>query len=92
VFTDSLSQEEKNDFRFSTLEELHHTISALQQRSESEKKMLSIRRLRPFLEGMEQYSKVVETFMNGSEILGVIWVYLSGQLFENIILHSLTYQ
>jgi hypothetical protein len=87
MFTGSLSEEEKKDFRFSTLEELIHTIDAMQRRSE--KKMLS---LQPFLESMRQYSRVVETFVNESEISGVIWVYLPDQLFENIIVHSLTHQ
>jgi hypothetical protein len=90
MFTESLSQEEKNDFRFSTFEELIDAIRTIEQRSE--KKVLSTHRLQPFLESMRQYIIVIETFVNGSQIHGVIWVYLPDTQFENIVLHSLTYQ
>ncbi len=76
MFTESLTAEEKNDFRFSTLEELNDAIFTMKKGSEFEKKR-NFRRLQPFVMRMEHYSKVIETFTSGSEIVGAIWVCLS---------------
>jgi hypothetical protein len=74
-FVDTLPEEQKNDFRFSTLEDFQTTIIAIQNRQSSEKKMRNLARLRCFLEAMEQYGKVIEVFVNASELVCFIWVY-----------------
>jgi len=74
-FIETLTEEQQNDFRFSTLEDFQTTIVAIQNRQSSEKKMRNLARLRCFLEAIEQYGKVIEVFVNASEIVGFIWVY-----------------
>src|ERR1700736_6764091 len=73
-FTETLTEEQKNDFRFSTLEGLQATIIAIQNRQSSEKKMRNLARLRRFLEAIDEYGKVIEVFVNTSEFVGFIWV------------------
>lgn len=74
-FKGTLSEEQRNDFEFSTLEDFQATIVTIQNRQGSEKKMRNLARLRCFLEAMEQYGKVIEVFLNTSEIVCFIWVY-----------------
>lgn len=73
-FVDTLTEEQKNDLKFSTLEDFQTTIVVIQNRQGSEKKMRNLARLRCFLEAMEQYGKVIEVFVNTSELIGFIWV------------------
>jgi hypothetical protein len=74
-FVDTLTEEQKNDFRFSTLEDFKTAAAAIQNLQGSGKKMRNLARLRCFLEAMEQYGKVIEVFVNTSELVGFIWVY-----------------
>jgi hypothetical protein len=73
-FVETLTEEQKNDFRFSNLEDFQTTIVAIQNRQSSEKKMRNLARLRCFLEAIEQYGKVIDVFVNTSEFVGFIWV------------------
>ncbi|KAI9779019.1 MAG: hypothetical protein M1816_003779 [Peltula sp. TS41687] len=72
-FTNTLSEERKDDFRFSTLADLHSTIHEIQRKQASVKKMRNMARLSSFLEAMEQYGKVIEVFLNTSEFVAFIW-------------------
>jgi hypothetical protein len=74
-FKETLSEEQRSNFEFSTLEDFQTTVVTIQNRQGSEKKMRNLARLRCFLEAMEQYGKVIEVFVNTSEIVGFIWVY-----------------
>jgi hypothetical protein len=74
-FKETLTEEQRNDFEFSTLEDFQTIVVTIQNRQGSEKKMRNLARLRCFLEAMEQYDKVIEVFVNTSEIVGFIWVY-----------------
>ena len=73
-FTDSLTEEQQNDFKFSTLEDLKAAINTIQEKQASEKKMQNLTRLKSFLEVIEQYGKVVEVFLNTSNFIAFIWV------------------
>ena len=76
-FTQSLTKEQQDDFRFSTLEDLQIAINDTQEKQGSEKKMRNLTRLRSFLEAVEQYGKVVEVFLNTSEFVAFVWVRLT---------------
>lgn len=73
-FIETLTEEQKSDFRFSTLEGLQATIVTIQNRQSSERKMRNLARLRRFLEAIEEYGKVIEVFVNTSEFVCFIWV------------------
>ena len=73
-FTKSLSKEQSDEFKFSTLEDLQVAIANIQERQASEKKMRNLNRLKSFLEAMEQYGKVIEVFLNTSNFIAFIWV------------------
>jgi hypothetical protein len=73
-FTQSLTEEQQDDFRFSTLEDLQTVINTIQKKQGSERKMQNLTRLKSFLEAMEQYGYVIEVFLNTSEFISFIWV------------------
>jgi len=73
-FARSLTEEQQNDFRFSTLEDLKAAINIIQEKQASEKKMQNLTRLKSFLEAIEQFGKVVEVFLNTSNFIAFIWV------------------
>lgn len=73
-FTASLTQEQNDDFKYCTLDDLKVAIDAVQKKQASEKKMRNLARLKSFLDAMEQYGKIREIFLNTSNIIAYIWV------------------
>lgn len=73
-FKATLSQDDKEDFRLSTLDDLKLEILAIQEKQASERKMKNSARLKSFLEAMEQYDEVVKVFLNTADILAFVWV------------------
>jgi hypothetical protein len=76
-FTNYLTNEQKDDFELSTLEDLQAEIDAIQKKQASEKKMRNLTRLRCYLEAMEEYGKVIEVFLNTSNFIAFVWVWLN---------------
>jgi len=74
AFKDTLSQDDLDDFKLSTLDDLELVVLAIQEKQASERKMKNLTRLKCFLEAMEQYDEVVKVFLNASDILSFIWV------------------
>jgi len=74
IFKDNLDVEELREFELTTLKDLKLQLQAIQNRQESEKKLQNMRRLSYFLEAMEGYGKVIEVFLNTSNILCFVWV------------------
>ncbi|KAI1410433.1 hypothetical protein F5Y13DRAFT_167760 [Hypoxylon sp. FL1857] len=56
-----------------SLEELQACIRTIQQEQEQKRRMMYMKRLDPFLQTMEQYGKVLDVFVNTSEIVAFIW-------------------
>ncbi|KAH0562509.1 hypothetical protein GP486_002801 [Trichoglossum hirsutum] len=73
-FKATLSQDDREDFGLSTLDDLKLEILAIQEKQASEKKMKNSARLKSFLEAMEQYDEVVKVFLNTADILAFVWV------------------
>lgn len=73
-FKDTLTAEERLEFKATTLRELELTIVAIQKKQATTKRMQNMTRIRGFLEAMESYGKVVEIFVNASEFVAFIWV------------------
>jgi hypothetical protein len=71
-FTDTLTPDEADDFRLSSLGDLQMTILEIQAKQASEKRMRDLTRLQSFLEAMEQYSNIIEIFLNATEFVAFI--------------------
>jgi hypothetical protein len=70
----TLNQNDKDNFQFTTLDDLQDTIARIQRNQASEKKMRNLTRLKSFLEAMDQYGKVIEIYLNPSIFIAVVWV------------------
>jgi len=62
-FKAHLSQDEEEEFHLTSLKDLKITINAIQRKQASEKTMQNLRELSVFLEGMEQYTNLIELFL-----------------------------
>jgi len=91
-FKDSLSDGDREDFQFTTLDDLQGVIATIQDKQASEKKMRNLTRLKKFLEAMDEYGKVIEIFLNSSQFIAFVWVRLRpmhGLEFNMIVLTSM---
>lgn len=73
-FKTSLTPEENEDFKMTDLAALKQVLSKIQKDQENRRSMMYMKRLEPFLNAMETYGKVIEVFLNTSNILAFIWV------------------
>jgi hypothetical protein len=69
-----LSDKEKRQFAATTIDDLNVAIETIQRKQLSEKKLRAMSKLERFLEGMQEYDKVVSVFLNTSAILAFVWV------------------
>jgi hypothetical protein len=73
-FTRNLSQKEQADFRFTTISDVYREIDRIQKDQESKGLLRNLRRLQPFIDGIQRYSSVIEQFVNVKpNILVFIW-------------------
>ena len=73
-FKGQLSPAEQEEFGVTSLEDVQETIDNIQEIQGSQRKMRNLTRIKAFLEAMEQYGKVIEVFLNVSDILAFVWV------------------
>lgn len=73
-FKSHLSPTEQEEFSVTSLEDVQEAIAKIQDTQASKRNMRNLNRIKSFLEAMEQYGKVVEVFLNVSEILAFVWV------------------
>ena len=79
-FKDSLSDREREEFKFTTRDDLRDAIATIQEKQASEKKMRNLTRLKRFLKVMDEYGKVIEVFLNASQFIAFVWVSLGNIL------------
>lgn len=72
-FKNRLTPSEAAQFQVVTLDDLKVTILAIQADQRARKQMMHMDRILSFLEAMDQFGKVIETFLNVSEMLAFIW-------------------
>ena len=72
-FAQRLSQKELDTFNRTTYAHVKQEILKIQHDGETFKNMRNLNRLRSFLEAMEQYSKVIEVFLNVNQFVGLVW-------------------
>ncbi|KAH8662434.1 hypothetical protein BX600DRAFT_382529 [Xylariales sp. PMI_506] len=69
-----LTPGELKDFECSTFQSVEVVIASIQQKQLQTRKLQYIRRIEPFLKAMVEYGKVLDIFVNTSEILAFVWV------------------
>ncbi|KAI9687323.1 MAG: hypothetical protein M1822_002366 [Bathelium mastoideum] len=72
-FKKGLRPEDEENFNGTTLEDLQNSIKDLQQKQYSQRRLQNLNRLKPFLEAIDQYGKIVEIFANSSIFVTFIW-------------------
>jgi len=72
AFKAVLTPEDQDDFKYTVLEDLQMAIREIQ--TKQGRKSQNLARMKPFLEGMQQYGQIVEVFLNVSNVIGFVWV------------------
>ena len=73
-FKKNLKKKDIDNFKNTTLKSLEQCIGDLQKKQHASRRLQNLNRLKPFIEAMEQYGKVVAIFANTNEIVAYIWV------------------
>jgi hypothetical protein len=74
-FKDNLPREEIQAFTGSTLEDIRKEASAIQAMQEKKGMLRNMRRIQPLINGLTQFSGVIEVFVQAKpEVLAFIWV------------------
>ena len=71
-----LTNKELADMQMTSLSDLQKALAEIQRKQQHSKTMKFLRRLQPFLDAMEEYSKAINIFANASDIIAFIWVRL----------------
>ncbi|KAI1658130.1 WD40 repeat-like protein [Daldinia decipiens] len=72
-FKQSITPDLAKEFSISSLSDVKQVCKEIQQKHGSEGKLRYMGRLRGFIEAMEQFGKVIEIFVNASELVCFIW-------------------
>lgn len=59
-----------------TLSDVYSAVIEIEKELAQRRSLKNMRRLRPFLEGLERYSRAVEVLCNGTPYLSCVWVCL----------------
>ncbi|KAH0537126.1 hypothetical protein FGG08_006059 [Glutinoglossum americanum] len=73
-FRANLSEEQRQQFSLSSIEDVELAIQQIQERIGPEKKLRNFTRIRKFLEAMKQVEELVKVFLNVHEVVAFIWV------------------
>ncbi|KAK5215941.1 hypothetical protein LTR47_009475 [Exophiala xenobiotica] len=68
-----LTPQELDELETTTLEDLQKALATMQTKQQHTKKLMYLKRLQPFLDAMEQYSTVINIFVNTSNLLAFVW-------------------
>ncbi|KAK8024370.1 hypothetical protein PG993_012436 [Apiospora rasikravindrae] len=72
-FRQSLTDEQKQLFTASSLDNVNAEIQSIQARHGSTKKLRNLSRISKFLEAMAQLEQLVQIFLNVSEVVAFVW-------------------
>ncbi|KAK2808656.1 hypothetical protein FQN50_004520 [Emmonsiellopsis sp. PD_5] len=72
-FKKRLTSKELEDFKFTTLDEVRMEIIKIQDEQDQLKTMRDMTRIQSFVEAMTEFGKVIECFLNVSDIIAFIW-------------------
>lgn len=62
------------DFPSTTLADVYEACIKIEEKLAAKRSIHNMRRLRPFFEGIERYSKAIDALCNGTPFLPWIWV------------------
>ena len=68
-----MTAEERDRFKFTTLDDVRRTVLDIQQKQLAKAEGMHLARLQGFLEGCKQLGEVVEVFLNTSEVVAFVW-------------------
>jgi hypothetical protein len=69
-----LSEAELADFQLTDLQSLQQAINTIQNQQATNKKLMYMKRLKPFLDTMEDYGQILKIFLNASNYIAFVWV------------------
>lgn len=72
-----LSVEQIEEFQFATFESLQEVIQKIQKEQAQSQSLRNLTKIRPFVNGLVQYSKIIELFINMQPLVAAIWVSLT---------------
>ena len=72
-FSSGLSPKEVEEFRFTTLDDVHKVVVTIQHQQARRKEMMNLTRIQSFVEAMKNFGEVIEVFLNLSEFVPFIW-------------------
>ncbi|EGX44058.1 hypothetical protein AOL_s00210g219 [Orbilia oligospora ATCC 24927] len=73
-FRQRLSPEQRQQFSFSSLDDVRAEMRKLQDQLGPQKKLRSFNKMKKFLEGMKQVEQLVQIFLNTSDVVAYVWV------------------
>lgn len=73
-FQSELKKKDRDKFKDVTMRNLLDEIENIQKKHHSQRRGKNLARLKPFIEAMNQFGKVVEVFANTSEMVAFVWV------------------
>ena len=73
-FKKDLRKRDQEIFKITTFEEMQKCIAEVQTKQHSERRVLNLNRLTPFIEAVEQFGRLVRLFCNSDEYVAFVWV------------------
>lgn len=70
----ALTANELSYFDFKGMNDVLQTLGKIQQEQSAQRRLIFMNRIRPFIKTMEEFGKIVEVFLNASEVLCFVWV------------------
>lgn len=75
AFRSRLSVQDRADFELTTFKDLQTAIDEIQKAQAQRRGFRNLNKIRPYLNGLQQYSRVIEVFVNAKpDIMAFIWV------------------
>lgn len=75
-FKNGLTEKEKLDFSQTSIDDVYTETKRIQERQSQQGLLRNLRRIQPYINGLVQYSKVIEVFVQVKpEIMAFIWVF-----------------
>jgi hypothetical protein len=73
-FAATVTPGDHREFQDTRLEDVWNAVLQIEQKLAARQSLRNMRRLYPFLQGLEHYSKSIEVLCNGTPYLSWIWV------------------
>ena len=91
AFKDQLSGRDVEAFELATYEDLKIAVDSIQREQSQRRGLRNLNKIRPLIEFLQQYSRVIEQFVNSkAELLAFIWVGI--QMSVHSVIHGLLVQ